>query len=122
VATGRGTKTHLYTTTPPHPKNTAQPKKTNTVLFIYGRGSGTSSLTTQHTGRCRVRKRTGKHPTPRPPAPTKPPPTATDWVGGGVGLGFVWVWWYGGVGWWYVVLRGTDGWVRGAPAAKPCGT
>lgn len=29
----------------------------------------------------------------------------------------MWVWWYGGVGWWRVGLRGSDGWVRGAPAA-----
>ena len=33
MATGRGNKTQPYTTTPPHPTNTAQPKKTNTDLL-----------------------------------------------------------------------------------------
>jgi len=100
-----GIQTPLYTTTPPHPKNTAQPKKTKAVLYIH------QPLVAHrpHTGY--VLTGTG-HPHPldlRPPTPPRNPPTL-------YGCGFVvccaslaWVSWYGRLRWWCVPGLGVVG-------------
>lgn len=97
-----GLQTHLYTTTPPHPKNTAQPKKTKAVLYIHLPLVAHQA----HTGY--VLTGTG-HPHPlnhQPPTPPRNPPTFYGCTFVVCGLSLVWVSWYGGVGWWWFVLRG----------------